>query len=172
MYIAQREDFAVEVTHEQFGELVALLGLGYDGLLRPYALDVVVAVELVHEGVIGVLALAVTVGEHPLEVAVGEEVAELLQAYLLLVVEVGAAVALSCGTIGWVEEEEGVAAGFIVGLLVVAIGDGDLLQQFAIGIDGALIADDGIQQMVVGAVELAVAVDAVVGIGSLVEEDE
>ena len=70
MNIAQREDFLLEVAHEEFGEFVALLGLGHDSLARPNALNVVVVIEPLHEGVIGVLAFAVAVGEHPLEVAI------------------------------------------------------------------------------------------------------
>ena len=162
----------LEVAHEELGELVAFLRFGHDGLSRPYALHVVVVVKLLHEGVVGVLATAVAVSEHPLEVAVCEQVAELLQTNLLLVAEVGLVVLLSCGAVRWVKEEERVAARFTVGFLIVAAEDGYALQQLAVGIDGALVADVGVEQVVVGAVELSLGIGAIVGVRCLVEEDE
>ena len=79
---------------------------------------------------------------------------------------------LSGGTIGRIKEEEGVAAGFTIGLLVVATKNGDTLQEFAVGHDRAFIADNGVLQMIVSAIELTATIGAIVGIGGLVQEDK
>ena len=107
--IAQGEYLAVEVSHEDFRLLFALLGFGNDCLLRPNALYVVVSVQLIHEVVAGVFCLSVAVGEHPLEVAEVEQIAEFLQPHLLFVAPF-AWFCLVCRTVGRVEEEERVAA--------------------------------------------------------------
>jgi hypothetical protein len=101
-----------------------------------------------------------------------EEVTELFEANLLLVVEFGMRLTLTGGTIGRVKEEEGVTAGFTISLLIIAAKNGDTLQQFAIGHNGALITDNGILQMIVSAIELTTTIGAIVRIGGFVQENE
>ena len=79
------------------------------------------------------MAFAIAVGEHPLEVTEREEITKLLQTYLFLVVEVGISMMLARRSIGRIKEEECVPASLAIGFLVISVGDGYALQQFAVG---------------------------------------